>query len=321
MTSSSLVSVGSIASGSFDGPHDGGTDDSTDDSTHDDSSSDDVSDDHHDDDLNNSGNPDDSNGEDSEEEVSEELEAVLRGETAAQGKAEYEVETEHGQTKAEFSVRVAGADPEATYDVVVDGVNVGQVTTNEYGNGRLTLEDGDDSHSPLPPDFPSIQAGSVVTVGSILDGTFAADDHHSGDVNDDQSIDDDDIDSLHHAIENGMSDDRFDLDRDHDVDEHDASYLIEVILDSVIGDSNLDGIFDSNDLIEVLAAGHYEDDVPGNATWRTGDWNGDGDCDSDDLVHALSRHSYRHSAVAFSATPGAVDAIVATHHDKRDRPR
>ena len=43
----------------------------------------------------------------------------------------------------------------------------------------------------------------------------------------------------------------------------------------------------SNDLIAIMAAGQYEDDLLGNSTWEEGDWNGDGDYDSADFVIAL----------------------------------
>jgi hypothetical protein len=64
------------------------------------------------------------------------------------------------------------------------------------------------------------------------------------------------------------------------------------------GDANGDLIFDSNDLIQVFAAGQYEDAIVGNSDWSTGDWNFDGDFTSGDLVTALQLNSY-------NAAPGA----------------
>ena len=54
-----------------------------------------------------------------------------------------------------------------------------------------------------------------------------------------------------------------------------------------VGDVNGDGIFGSADLVEILAAGQYEDDLPSNSTFETGDFNGDGEFDSSDLVYAF----------------------------------
>ena len=69
----------------------------------------------------------------------------------------------------------------------------------------------------------------------------------------------------------------------------------------VIGDSNGDGVFDSSDFVFVLAAGEYEDNIPGNSTWEEGDWNEDGDFDSSDLVFALQAGTYQEDAAASPA--------------------
>jgi hypothetical protein len=58
------------------------------------------------------------------------------------------------------------------------------------------------------------------------------------------------------------------------------------------GDANHDAVFNSSDLVQVLQAGEYEDDIAGNSTWEEGDWNGDGDFDSRDLVLAFQLGDY-----------------------------
>jgi hypothetical protein len=58
------------------------------------------------------------------------------------------------------------------------------------------------------------------------------------------------------------------------------------------GDSNLDGVFNSKDLIQILIAGEYEDDVPDNSDWIEGDWDNSGDFDSADFVYALANGKY-----------------------------
>jgi hypothetical protein len=63
------------------------------------------------------------------------------------------------------------------------------------------------------------------------------------------------------------------------------------------GDSNRDGIFNSADLVLVLQAGEYEDDVAGNSTFEKGDWNGDGEFNSRDLVFAFQQGNYVSTAV------------------------
>jgi hypothetical protein len=61
---------------------------------------------------------------------------------------------------------------------------------------------------------------------------------------------------------------------------------------AVPGDSNLDGVFDSADLIEVLKRGEYEDNVPLNSDWLDGDWDGNGDFESGDFVYAIQAGHY-----------------------------
>ena len=59
-----------------------------------------------------------------------------------------------------------------------------------------------------------------------------------------------------------------------------------------IGDSNGDGVFDASDLVEILQAGKYEDDIRRNATFAEGDWNGDEEFDSSDLVLGFQTGRY-----------------------------
>ncbi|MCA9198747.1 MAG: beta-propeller domain-containing protein, partial [Planctomycetales bacterium] len=78
------------------------------------------------------------------------------------------------------------------------------------------------------------------------------------------------------------------------------SELIDSVFDGVlnsIGDSNLDGRFDSGDLVLAFQAGEYEDDVAGNSTWSDGDWNGDLEFSTADLVLAFQQGHYVAAAV------------------------
>ena len=70
---------------------------------------------------------------------------------------------------------------------------------------------------------------------------------------------------------------------------------------STTGDSNLDGRFDSSDLVRVFQAGEYEDGIPFNSTWSEGDWNGDRDFSTADLVHAFKYGNYDSVAAAVLA--------------------
>lgn len=57
------------------------------------------------------------------------------------------------------------------------------------------------------------------------------------------------------------------------------------------GDSNLDGVFNSTDLVLVFQAGKYETGIQ-DADWATGDWNEDGYFNSSDLVLAFQEGHY-----------------------------
>jgi hypothetical protein len=59
------------------------------------------------------------------------------------------------------------------------------------------------------------------------------------------------------------------------------------VLKTWVGDSNLDGEFNSSDLVAVFQAGEYEDATQGNSSWVTGDWSGNSEFDSSDLVSAF----------------------------------
>ena len=66
---------------------------------------------------------------------------------------------------------------------------------------------------------------------------------------------------------------------------------VEVIAtDLTIGDANLDGLFNSSDLVTVFTAGRYETGT--GANWEAGDWTGDGLFDSSDLVAAFRSGTY-----------------------------
>jgi hypothetical protein len=80
--------------------------------------------------------------------------------------------------------------------------------------------------------------------------------------------------------------------------------------DTIPGDSNRDGRFDSSDLVTVFQAGEYEDGIAANSTFEEGDWNGDGDFDTKDIVFAFQAGIYVTAAVARSSTvdEGAIAA-------------
>jgi hypothetical protein len=109
-----------------------------------------------------------------------------------------------------------------------------------------------------------------------------------GDFDGNGILDASDIDAL--AID--TANDLFDLDDDGDVDRNDRDIWVEDLRRTWYGDANLDGVFNSSDLVAVLAAGEYDDDIPLNSGWATGDWDGNRDFTTSDLVDALADGGY-----------------------------
>jgi len=112
----------------------------------------------------------------------------------------------------------------------------------------------------------------------------------AGDVNQDGQVDIVDVDLVCAAIADGAP--MFDLNEDGLLDSADLDWLVVGVLGSTAGDANVDGHFNSSDLIQVFQRGHYEDQVAGTSRWSDGDWNCDGEFDSSDLVAAFQAGSY-----------------------------
>ncbi|MCA9171165.1 MAG: hypothetical protein KDB23_26010, partial [Planctomycetales bacterium] len=72
----------------------------------------------------------------------------------------------------------------------------------------------------------------------------------------------------------------------------DYDALIHDVLHTSWGDADLNGMFDSGDLVRVFSVGEYEDGIQGNSGWSDGDWNADGEFDSGDLVVAFQEGTY-----------------------------
>jgi hypothetical protein len=114
-----------------------------------------------------------------------------------------------------------------------------------------------------------------------------------GDYNDNQQFDPADVNALAAALRGGSNDRaRYDLNNDNVVNWDDYHFWVQSYARVYFGDANFDGRFDSSDLVEVFAAGKYEDGADGNATWSEGDWNGDGDFGTGDLVLAFQEGGY-----------------------------
>lgn len=113
-----------------------------------------------------------------------------------------------------------------------------------------------------------------------------------GDFNRNQILDTSDVNLLAEVIQTAAGEDRFDLNNDGSFSRNDHLHWIEQIANTYLGDANLDGEFNSTDLVEVFQAAEYEDGIRGNSTWESGDWNADGEFNSADLVTAFQQGGY-----------------------------
>ena len=113
-----------------------------------------------------------------------------------------------------------------------------------------------------------------------------------GDFNENGQLDVGDIDQLTAEVIAGTHNIVYDLNGDVVVDQADREIWIVDQKRTYYGDANLDGEFNSSDLVDLFTAGEYEDGVPTNSTWATGDFNGDADFDSGDLVAAFTAGGY-----------------------------
>lgn len=123
------------------------------------------------------------------------------------------------------------------------------------------------------------------------------------DVNQDGLCTAADIDLLSDIVRSGEQDLQFDLNGDNSVDGADRDFWIVDLMNTYVGDSDLDGVFGTRDLIAIFTAGQYEDEIVGNSTWATGDWNGDGDFGTPDLIAAFGQ-------AGFEVGPRAAASVV-----------
>jgi probable HAF family extracellular repeat protein len=126
----------------------------------------------------------------------------------------------------------------------------------------------------------------------------------AGDFNGDGQRDAADLDLLSAQVRDQGTDLSFDLFEDRQITDRDRASWVKYMKHTWFGDANLDGQFNSNDLVQALQAGKYEVDEA--AGWAEGDWNGDGAFKSSDFVLALADGGYEKGprmTAAMSAVP------------------
>ncbi len=110
-----------------------------------------------------------------------------------------------------------------------------------------------------------------------------------GDFNHDQVVDATDIDLLLDEVDAGTHDQAFDLTGESQVTRLDVDYLVQDILGTSYGDTDLDGDVDTSDL--TLAIMNFTGAEGAGKGWAVGDTDGDGDVDTSDLTKAIINFS------------------------------
>jgi hypothetical protein len=137
-----------------------------------------------------------------------------------------------------------------------------------------------------------IGAGPFMTGGAEFQPTGVLVQGLAGDLDGNGLLTAIDVDWLSAEVRSGAHLAAFDLNGDGQVDDADRTVWVEQLKHTYLGDANLDGRFDSSDLVQALAAGEYEDSVAGNSLWATGDWTGDLEFDTGDLIAAMQAGGY-----------------------------
>ena len=193
-----------------------------------------------------------------------------------------------------------------TAHVIVESVPHGTVVD-------VAIADGDDGLFPLMGVFleglqfnqvrPAFAANTNGQGTADIDN-FEVDFVLFGDIDLTDTLDVADIDALTRTIASGQYDDGADMNLDGQVDRIDLDVWVVDLIGTWYGDTNVDGVFDSTDVIQAFAAGKFEQDEA--ARWSDGDWNGDGRFNSSDMILAFQDGGYgmgRRAQRAVAAVP------------------
>jgi hypothetical protein len=177
------------------------------------------------------------------------------------------------------------------------GASVGPLAAVGLTTQFNRLRDGDRFWYEIDPAFSASDIESLritrlsdiirrnTSITNLQDNVFFV--PELGDFDGNGLLDQYDIDRLTSPISGGENLVLLDVNRDGLVNSVDRREWVQDLKRTYFGDANLDGEFNSNDLIAVFQSAQYEDNIPANSTWSKGDWNGDKEFDSGDLVVAF----------------------------------
>lgn len=100
--------------------------------------------------------------------------ALLIGQNSETGRAKFESENENNSVKTNFELEVHNLAANSSFDIVIDGVTVGQITTDGSGEGEIHYSSNPSGGDEVayPGNFPTLHSGSTILIGNVLQGTF-----------------------------------------------------------------------------------------------------------------------------------------------------
>ncbi|MCA9167846.1 MAG: PEP-CTERM sorting domain-containing protein [Planctomycetales bacterium] len=149
------------------------------------------------------------------------------------------------------------------------------------------------------------------SIGGFVYGYELTDVGLTGDFDGSGALDLADVDQLAQAIAGGNFDGTFDVTGDGALNGADLTEWVSELRKTWFGDANLDGVFDTGDLVTVFTQGKFEQDV--DASWADGDWNADRRFGSGDLVAAFSDGGFEvgvRAAVAAVPEPASISLLL-----------
>jgi len=115
------------------------------------------------------GNDDSTNGIDTN---LDEFHSNITGTNNEAASAEFHTNNENGNLRTRFELEVEHLAANSTFDVLIDNVTVGQISTDGSGAGELKFSTSPSGNSAaFPANFPTLHAGSTIVV-SDLQGSF-----------------------------------------------------------------------------------------------------------------------------------------------------
>ncbi|MCA9216362.1 MAG: trypsin-like serine protease [Planctomycetales bacterium] len=193
-------------------------------------------------------------------------------------------------------------------DGAIDTAYEAQAVLGDSGGGLFVEIDGqwqlagimhtvyshfnDDPGGPLLRENPMF--GSVTLSANLADyreAILAHTEYRRGDFDGDGLLTSNDINLLTGVMHSSVVPPSFDLNSDGTIDQQDRQVWVEDLAYTNFGDSNVDGRFDSADLVSVFQFAKYEVDGS-DGSWQAGDWNGDRVFSSSDLVLAFQSGAY-----------------------------